>query len=112
MGADASQENTKPERLGDVIICTRFKTKNGVTVAVGTCQHNHGCFQTAFAHQPTRFATIHVRQAHIQQHDVYVVPAHMLNSSRRTRNRRAGEFFVQSKLFDQRGAKCFIIIDQ
>ena len=70
LGADARQQHGKAERLGDVIVGTRFKAENGIGIGVVPGQHDDRSLETVLAQDAYRLAAVDVGQAHVPDHQV------------------------------------------
>ena len=108
----ARHEHVKAERLGDVIVRPCVQTKNSVSVAVLTGQHNNRRFQPATAHQLAQIAAIHIGQTHIQDNRIEVVGVGELHGFRAVFGFADRVFFVKAQLLGEGFAQGGVVINQ
>ena len=74
-------------------------------------QHDHRRLETALAQKLDRFASVHVGQAHIHDHQVDGFLARTLNALGSRLRRDDLELFVKGQLFDQALAEHIVVVD-
>ena len=112
LGARAGDQDTQPERLGDVIVGAGFQTQDGIGVGIRARQHDDRRFDAGLAHQFADFPSVEVRQADIQEDQIEDVGLGFLQRLGARGGFGNREFLVQTKLFQQRLAQGIVIIDK
>src|SRR6185437_593289 len=59
--ADAREQHSETEWLGDVIVGARLETENGIAIGVMAGEHDDRRLEAVFAQDTHGFAAIHVR---------------------------------------------------
>lgn len=109
---DASQKHRKFERLCYVVVRPCVETKDRVSIAVVTGQHQDRAFDALLAHDPAKLSTIGVRQTHIEYHQIvnrFLGTAQRILAIARFEN---VEVFGHDQLLAQRFAQVLIVINQ
>jgi len=105
-------ENTKAERLGDIIISARFQALNGVFIRVGRSQENDGATDPVIAKGAAQIAAVTVGQPDIQHHEFVKTIAAELACFRNGCGDCDGVGAIMAQLFCKRGAQHLIVVEQ
>ncbi len=111
MGAQAGHENADAEWFGHVIVGSRIKPEDCVSIGVGSRQHNNRRFNTVASHDTADFAAIHVRQCYIQNDDVKILVFGQVNCARAVVRQLSYIFIMNLKLLNEHFAQFFIVLN-
>ena len=85
LGADTGNQLAKPKRLGDIIIRTRFKPKNNVTLSTLGGEHDNRLGKTVAAQTLANINAITIRHLDIKKNQIRVGMAkHIVEISNNT----------------------------
>jgi hypothetical protein len=109
--ANAREQHSEAERLGDVIVGAGLKTENGVAVSVVAGQHDDRRLEAGLTENFYGFAAVHVRQADVHNGEVDLAGFRFLQTLGAGLDRNGVEFLVQRQLLDQRGAQLVVVLN-
>ncbi len=111
LGADASEQHAEPERLGDVVVGARLQPENRVGIRGLRRQHDDRAFEAAAAKQLAGFAPVEIGKADIEEDEVDMAAARLLQALGRGGRQDRVELLMQAELLAQGLAKLVVIVD-
>jgi hypothetical protein len=110
--ADARQQHRKAERFCHIVVGTRIKTQDLVSVRGLPRQHDHRTLVAIAAHQLAGLAAVHIRQVDVENHKISILGLECLHTICCSRNISNGKLIMERQLFLQRAPQHVVIVNQ